>query len=493
MSDCQVLVVGGGPGGSTTAALLAKQGFDVILMERQRFPRYHIGESLLPSALQILDELGLRETIESHGFQHKAGALFDWSDDIWHFSFGTPLEPLYAFQVVRSEFDQILLDHAASVGVDVRQRVEVVELEFDGERPRRATFVDGEGRRGSCSFDVLVDASGRTGLMATRYLRSRRFHEAFRNVALWGYWRNAAQLGRGPEGATASCSIPYGWIWAIPLHDGSLSVGVVLHKSRLKELRETKDLDTIYREALDSSPVVRDLVAPGELTGSLRTETDYSYAAERFSGPGYYLVGDAACFLDPLLSSGIHLATFSGLVAAASIASTLRGEIDEATASEFFGASYRRAYLRMLVVVSSFYQMHSGRDAFFKHAQELTMRDYSKQELTAAFVNVVSGVEDLVDMEQATSAEVLDSLMGVYSDHYEFLRGWRRGEVQSLDELRKGVGRMRVVDSAQGEFSLSPETAVNGLYVKTGSELGLAVASAASQPQRQEETSGSAR
>ncbi len=121
------------------------------------------------------------------------------------------------------------------------------------------------------------------------------------------------------------------------------------------------------------------------------------------------------------------------------------------------------------------------------------MRDYSKQELTAAFVNVVSGVEDLVDMEQATSAEVLDSLMGVYSDHYEFLRGWRRGEVQSLDELRKGVGRMRVVDSAQGEFSLSPETAVNGLYVKTGSELGLAVASAASQPQRQEETSGSAR
>jgi flavin-dependent dehydrogenase len=476
MSDCQVLVIGGGPGGATAATMLAKQGFNVVLMERQEFPRYHIGESLLPSSLFVLEQLGIRDQVEAHGFQRKDGALFDWNDEVWHFGFGSPKSPQYAYQVVRSEFDQMLLENARSSGVDVRQQVEVLELEFDGERPRRAIYSDAQGERGSCSFDMLVDASGRTGLMATRYLKNRNFHEMFRNVALWGYWRNTNRLERGPEGATASCSIPRGWIWAIPLHDGTLSVGVVLHKSRLKELRELHDLETIYQRSLQENPTISKLVSGGEFNGPIRVETDYSYAAEQFSGPGYFLVGDAACFLDPLLSSGIHLATFSGLVAAASISSALRGEVEESVASEFYGASYRRAYLRMLVIVSSFYEMHSGRDAFFEHAQGLTLRDHSKEELTAAFVNVVSGIEDLHDVETSTSAEALESLMGIYSDHYEFLRGWRGGKSQTIDELRKGVERMRIVDESQSEFSLTPETAVNGLYVETGSRLGLVTA-----------------
>lgn len=471
MSDCQVLVIGGGPGGSTAAALLAREGVDVTLMERQRFPRYHIGESLLPSSMRVLEELGLREKVESHGFVRKGGALFDWSNEVWDFQFGNQREPLHAYQVIRSEFDQILLDNAAAKGADVRQEAEVTEIEFADGRPCKAAFVDGDGKRGSRSFDFLVDASGRTGVMATRYLRSRNFHEAFRNVALWGYWRGAGRLDRGPEGATASCSIPNGWIWAIPLHDGSLSVGVVMHKSRLKELREQHSLDEIYAQSLAASPIVSKMVEPGKLTGSLRAETDYSYAAEQFSGPGYFLVGDAACFLDPLLSTGIHLATFSGLISAASIVSALRGDVDEAQASEFYGASYRRAYMRMLVVVSAFYRMHAGRDAYFKQAQELT--DYDKEDLAAAFVNVVSGVEDMKDVSEVNSVELLDSLMGLYAEHYEFLRSWRNGQSQSLEEIRKGVGRMRVVDAAQEEFSMTPETAVNGLYVKTGPELGL--------------------
>jgi hypothetical protein len=189
------------------------------------------------------------------------------------------------------------------------------------------------------------------------------------------------------------------------------------------------------------------------------------------------MVGDAACFLDPLLSTGIHLATFSGLVAAASIASTLRGEVSEATASGFFGASYRRAYMRMLVVVSAFYQMHAGRDAYFREAQELCGDDYDKNDLAAAFVKVVSGGEDIKNLNEVTSQEVLDSLMTFYAEHYEFLRGWRRGETQTLSEVGKGVARMQLVDASQDEFSLTPETAVNGLYVRTGEQLGLASAS----------------
>jgi flavin-dependent dehydrogenase len=473
MSDCQVLVIGGGPGGSTAAALLARQGVDVTLLERQHFPRYHIGESLLPSCLHVLDELGVREAVESHGFLRKDGALFDWGGEIWDFGFGSRTSPLYAFQVVRSEFDQLLLDNAAEAGADVRQGVEATGVDFVDGRPRHVRFTDGQGRHGTCSFDVVIDASGRTGLLSTRYLRNRRFHETFRNVALWGYWRGADRLSRGPAGATASCSIPNGWIWAIPLHDGTLSVGVVMHKASLREQREHYSLDEIYQRSLAASPVVRELVAPGELMGSLRVETDYSYAAERFSGPGYYLVGDAACFLDPLLSTGVHLATFSGLVAAASISSTLRDEVTEIDAAEFFGASYRRAYMRMLVVVSSFYQLHTGRDVYFKEAQQLTIGDYDGTDLAAAFVNVVSGVEDLRDMGQVSSLELLDALMNVYAEHYEFLRSWRGGSSQSLSEIKQGIDRMRFVDAVQNEFSLTPETAVNGLYVSTGSRLGL--------------------
>lgn len=476
MSDCQVLVIGGGPGGSTAATLLARQGIDVVLMERKRFPRYHIGESLLPSALRVLDELGLREKVEAYGFQRKAGALFDWGNDVWDFEFGSKRAPVYAFQVVRSEFDKLLLEHAAAMGVDVREEVEVTELMFDQERPRMARFSNGHGELGTCSFNVLIDASGRSGLLATRYLHNRNFHEAFRNVAIWGYWRNAARLNRGPEGATASCSITDGWIWAIPLNDDSVSIGVVLHKNALKKLRERHDLQQIYLDALAESPIVKEIVAAGELAGDLRVETDYSYAAESFSGLGYYMVGDAACFLDPLLSTGIHLATFSGLVAAASIASTLRGEVSEDEASGFFGASYRRAYMRLLVVVSAFYQMHTGRDAYFRKAQELTGGDYDSSDLAAAFVKVVSGVEDLKNIGEATSEELMGSLMRFYSEHYEFLRGWRRGESLTLAEVRDGVGRMRLVDAAQEEFSLTPDTAVNGLYVRTGERLGLASA-----------------
>jgi flavin-dependent dehydrogenase len=469
----QVLVIGGGPGGSTTAALLARQGFSVTLLERQKFPRYHIGESLLPSCLRVLDELGVREKVEAHGFQHKHGALFDWSGERWSFEFGSETTPLYAFQVIRSEFDALLLEHAASQGVDVREHVEVTNIDFADGRPQSARFVDAQGKKGRGSFEVLVDASGRAGLLTTRYLDNRRFHEVFRNVALWGYWRNALRLADSPQGATASCSIPHGWVWAIPLHDGTLSVGTVMHKSHMKMLRDHSSLEEIYREAVASNPVILGLVESGDLIGTLRVETDYSYAADQFSGPGYYLVGDAACFLDPLLSTGVHLATFSGLVAAASIASVLRGDVSEADAIDFFGASYRRAYLRMLVMVSAFYKMHTGRDTFFRQAQELTASDYEQGDLIGAFVNVVSGVEDLKDMGEVSSHDLLDSLMALYAQHYEFVRDWKRGDGLSLYEIKQGITRTKIVEAVPEEFSLTPETAVNGLYVATGSNLGL--------------------
>jgi flavin-dependent dehydrogenase len=472
-SSTQVLVVGGGPGGTTTGTLLARQGFKVMLLEREVRPRYHIGESLLPSCLRIFDLMGIREKIEAYGFVRKDGGYFDWGGQQWEIAFGNLTRPLYGFQVVRSEFDKLLLDHARSEGVDVLDGANATEIIFDNATAVAAQYADQDGVSRRIDFSILVDASGRAGVMATRYLNNRKFHRSFMNVAVWGYWREAKRLTIGPQGAITTCSIPYGWIWAIPLHDGTMSVGIVLHKNKFKELRQYFSLEEIYRNSIGSAATIRALVEPGHLTTELRSETDYSYAAESSAGPGYYLVGDAACFLDPLLSTGVHLATFSGLVAAASAASTLRGEINAAEAAQFYNMSYRRAFMRMLVVVSAFYQTHKGRDSHFGQAQLLTAHDYNPDELGQAFLHIISGVEDLRDVEDVHPDKLLEVLIRIYQDHYSFIRQKDNWTSLSAGEINRAISTLRFVGAVQEDFSLTPETAINGLHVGTEPEIGL--------------------
>lgn len=169
----------------------------------------------------------------------------------------------------------------------------------------------------------------------------------------------------------------------------------------------------------------------------------------------------------------MHLATFSALVAAASIASTASGEVADSDAAEFYTASYRRAYMRMLVVVSAFYQTHRGRDSYFRQAQELTSHDYSDAELVRAFLNIISGIEDLKDLEETDGARLLEALTKLYDDHYTFIRNKDQWNSLALDDIKRGMARMRVVGAVQEEFSLTEETAIHGLYVVTEPKLGL--------------------
>jgi len=196
--------------------------------------------------------------------------------------------------VVRSEFDHLLLEHAKSQGVQVFEGIEVQSLSFDGDRPRSATWasVAEKQETGEISFDFLVDASGRAGIMAMHYLKSRHYHSAFQNVALWGYWTGAKQLTNAPKGAIAVGSVQDGWIWGIPLHNGTMSVGLVTHKTTFKEKRQqSASLEQIYLEAIDACPLIKGLVESGELVSKISAEQDYSYLSDVLSGPGYFLGG----------------------------------------------------------------------------------------------------------------------------------------------------------------------------------------------------------
>jgi geranylgeranyl reductase family protein len=356
----EVIVIGGGPAGATAATLLAQHGRSVVLLERERFPRYHIGESLIPETFWVLERLGVLPELRGGRFVEKHSVQFISEhgrvSEPFYFADYKPHESSRTWQVTRDAFDKLLLDNARRHGVEVREGVRVLEVLFEAGRAVGVRAVDEAGEERTIHSDVVVDAAGQSSLIPDR-LGLREWDATLKKSAIWTYWRGARREPGRDAGATLVMQTAgkAGWFWYIPLADDVVSVGVVADHSHLFVDGGSKDLERIYHDQVARCPGVQPRIAGAERVSPYRAAKEYSYRSKQVAGDGWVLVGDALGFLDPLYSSGILLALRSGAVAADAIAAALeRGDTSSAALGSW-GPQYLAGMDRMRRLVCGFY------------------------------------------------------------------------------------------------------------------------------------------
>jgi flavin-dependent dehydrogenase len=357
-SQFDVVVIGGGPAGSTVSTLVADAGLSVGLFERERFPRFHIGESLIPETYWVLKRLGMLEKMQRSHFVKKYSVQFVNANGRlsapFYFWDNKPHECSQTWQVVRSEFDKMMLDNAREHGVDAHEGVHVLEVLFEGERAVGVRIKDVDGARRDVRAKVVVDASGQAAMLQNRF-KLRLWDPVLNKGAIWTYWEGAYRDTGRDEGATMVLQTPdrQGWFWYIPLHDNIVSVGIVAPFDYLFKGRTSHQ--QTYQEEVERCPAVKQrLEGARRATGYFLTR-DYSYRSTTSAGDGWVLVGDAFGFLDPLYSSGVLLALKSGELAADAIVDGLRDGDTSAARLGAWGDSFNAGVDRMRRLVCEYY------------------------------------------------------------------------------------------------------------------------------------------
>jgi flavin-dependent dehydrogenase len=321
---CDVAVIGGGPAGSTAAALLANKGYKVIALEKAHHPRFHIGESLLPMNLPIFERLGVLEKVRAMGV-FKPGADFEANNERGYnnYAFARAIgsSPPHAYQVWRQDFDKMLYDHARECGADAREGHEVLKVELNGVRDTRLEVRADDGRSYSIQARYLVDASGRDAFVSSKR-KLRRKNNEHQSAAIFGHFRGAQMRPGEDAGNISIYRFEHGWMWMIPLPDGVMSIGAVCRPEYLKE-RKGRTMEFLL-ETLNKNPGLKQRIERAELIGEVRVTGNYSYDSSRMGGPGWVLVGDAFAFLDPVFSSGVYLAMSGAEQASAVVDASLR-------------------------------------------------------------------------------------------------------------------------------------------------------------------------
>jgi FAD-dependent halogenase len=430
------IVIGGGPGGSTAATFIAMQGNRVLLLEKQRLPAYKIGESLLPATVHgICSMLGVSEELKKANFVRKNGGTFRWgrSPIPWTFAFAQSSRMAgptsYAYQVERSKFDLILLENAMRKGVAVRQNHSVVELLREGDRFAGVVYSDQDGNKAVAKARYIVDASGHQTPFA-RHVGERIYSKFFQNIAVFGYFLNAKRMPPPNEGNIFSVAFQDGWFWFIPLSNTLTSVGAVVAKENAAKLKNGHEA-ALYG-FIDACPQIKDMLASATRVtegqyGEVRVRKDYSYCNTKFWAPGLILVGDAACFIDPVFSSGVHLSTYSAFLAARSINTCLKEQLSEERCFEEFELRYRREFGRFYDFLIAFYDIEQDLDSYYWTARKVIN---SEEKGNEAFIQLVSGL-GAGEQLYGSSEEFINARQGLGQTLFPASSG---GEVQMAIE-----------------------------------------------------------
>lgn len=336
---CDVVIIGGGPAGSSAATYLAQAGIDVVVLERAEFPRNQVGESLIPHIWKFTDMMGVSEKIEQEGFLAKAGGITVWNDKIHQILFSDFGYTRPGLHVERDIFDNILLDHAKSCGACVINQVAVKKVDFSDADFPQVFYTDKRGEsnhEGMIRCQYIIDASGHSSLLANQFKVKQTISAEFNFLSLWGYFTDSRFAGVDRHSysedmlstvkpVTFVMSCEGGWVWHIVLR-GKTSVGLVVPANRTKGM-DKQQREVFFKQTCEQLPYLRELLKPAQfIDGSLQYRPDYSYYSDNICGENYYCIGDAAAFVDPIFSHGVQNALYNAAVTTLAIKESLKNK-----------------------------------------------------------------------------------------------------------------------------------------------------------------------
>ena len=372
-NDCDVLIIGAGPAGSTAATILSgEKGKKVIVLEKGHFPRYHVGESLIPHCYDTLERIGMVDRLNGAGFQSKQSVQFVNPDGElsapFYFSKHTDHPRAKTWQVDRATFDTMMMERAREAGAEVREGIKVLDFLEEEGVVIGVTAEDESGKVFEVRASMTMDATGRDALFQ-RKKKWRKRDPKLNKIAIWTNYKGAKRDPGVDEGATTVAYVQEkGWFWNIPLKDDIVSTGIVAERDYL--YRDGRDLHEIYQREIRENKWVEEHLSEGEQIGEYWVTGEYSYRAENCAADGLVLIGDAFAFLDPVFSSGVYLALTTGSLGADAVADAL--EADDASAERFLGYGERvcKGIEWMRKLVYAFYDENfSFKDVAMKYAE----------------------------------------------------------------------------------------------------------------------------
>lgn len=426
------LVIGGGPAGTTIATLLKEKGWRVTLLEQGQHPRFHIGESLLPMNLPLLQRLGVLDAVRRIGVIKYAAEFTPGQAghrcQPFYFSNAVDQSHPYAFQVRRSEFDALLFRNCVEKGVDARERVRVRDVTFRPGRTHLVEAVDEAGQQRTWETRFVIDASGRDTLLS-RKLGLKRKNDAHQSAAIFGHFENVVRRPGRDEGNISISWFDHGWFWMIPLRDGVMSVGAVCWPEYLKT-RQNSPEEFLW-QTIKLCPPVWERMQDARLIDKVRATGNYSYRSTRMYGDGYLLVGDAFAFIDPVFSTGVMLAMTGGILGADAVDAYLR----DPKASKPLFEQYERRIRRGIRTVSWFIYRFTS-----PAMQELFMAPRGVFRIQQAIISVLAG--DLFRNTPVAMPLALFKAIFYLTFALNFSRAWasyRRRRQSASVEFRGGT------------------------------------------------------